>query len=606
MPRSKPARYEHRQIHEWLKMADEGRIALPSFQRSYVWEKQRIADYLKALFENRPTGIFLTLESQDPLQFVSRTLKGIDADDLTPDELVLDGQQRITSLWNALKGQESHRFYAQVEDLKNRKMNVTDVVFYFKTSSTGRALEVPKTAYTKDFVPIDILYNKADTDDAGNGQDPDEPGKIWDWCQKACGVGGNAGRRLENAIKRLRDKLLRDRDLQYCILPAETDPNVAINIFVETNKSSATIKMFDIVVATAQGSHEEDLRNRILDFHKTNTETMHYFSDEEEKMIPEVGEWLLKVACLKVNLKKYPNGVPPREKNYGIACRSLFRGGKQKGKERLDELERDLQKALKTVAQNGGTTKRTLPAWPPVHVIAALQRDLQAIQKATRQGTANKLISTYLWRAFLTDRYEAQANDRLFEDFVGLRQCLEQIRDAGKFDEPPVIFSDKEHPLPTPDDLAKSLQWIGTGRLGRAVAAVAMERRPRDWVTGEILDVNAIRKLEGERRLDRHHVFPREFLKAHFESAEINHGLNGVLLNKSSNLALWKMDPALYLKKILKDTQGLKEAELRARVESHLVPYDALKSKGSPKSRYKNFIKQRARLVVAEIARLMS
>lgn len=101
-------------------------------------------------------------------------------------------------------------------------------------------------------------------------------------------------------------------------------------------------------------------------------------------------------------------------------------------------------------------------------------------------------------------------------------------------------------------------------------------------------------------------MFPREFLKADIKTdEEINHGVNGVLLTKGSNRALSKMDPRLYLKRILKDTQGLSDKELRDRVESHLVPYDALKSGGATTSRYKNFIKQRANLVAAEIEKLV-
>ena len=118
-------------------------------------------------------------------------------------------------------------------------------------------------------------------------------------------------------------------------------------------------------------------------------------------------------------------------------------------------------------------------------MIAALQDDLQTIKKAARKGTANKLISAYLWRAFLSDRYEAQANDRLFDDLKGLRRCLEQIRDTGTYDELPSIFNDNDHPLPTAEELAKPLQWIRKKRLGRAVAAVAMHRTPIDWGTGD-------------------------------------------------------------------------------------------------------------------------
>ena len=251
--------------------------------------------------------------------------------------------------------------------------------------------------------------------------------------------------------------------------------------------------------------------------------------------------------------------------------------------------------------RSGGRRASRWPS-PPVYVIAALQDDLRAIKKAARKGTANKLITTYLWRAFLTDRYEAQANDRLFEDFKGLQRCREQIKDKGNYADPPVIFNDTEHSLPTAEELTKPLQWIRRKRLGRAVAAITMRRMPRDWVTGDTLDANTIRTLEDTSNLERHHVFPREFLKAHCTTEEINHGLNGVLLTKGSNRALSKKDPARYLQWIRKETKDLSVTELRSRVESHLVPYDALKSAGTTKSRYKNFLKKRAQLVAAEIA----
>ena len=574
-------------------MVDNGSIALPSFQRSYVWGTQRIADYLKALFENRPTGIFLILETNNSEpQFVSRTLKGssVDDDRTKIQELVLDGQQRLTSLWNALRGTAERKFYIEVEDLKKRNTEVKQITSYLGSSTRGRALCDPEMALNENLVPLDILCDE----ESGS----DELGRIWDWCEKACNDRGRDTKRLENTVRELRERLLLKRNLHYCVLPSDTDPKVAIDIFIQTNKSSLTIKMFDIAIAIAQGSHKEDLRMRIIDFHSKSTETAHHFSRNEERAISEIGEWLLKVACLKANL-------PPKEQNYEKALNSLFEDEKKSGNERLDALQKNLDAALVIAAMNGGATKETLPALPPIYVIAALQDDLQTIKKAARKGTANKLISAYLWRAFLTDRYEAQANERLFDDFKRLRRCLEQIRDTGNYDGPPVIFDDNEHPLPTAEELAKPLQWIRKKRLGRAVAAIAMQRTPLDWVTGEKLDASCIRKLEGTGKLDRHHVFPREFLKAHSTTEEANHGLNGVLLTKGSNLALSKIDPALYLQRAPKDTQDLSDKELRARIESHLIPHDALKSDATPKRRYNNFIKQRAKLVAAEIAKLV-
>ena len=230
MPISKPARYEDRSILDWLEMADSGRIALPSFQRSYVWDNQRIANYLMALFENKPTGIFLILETsgRSP-QFVSRTLKGnaVDVDPAKIEELVLDGQQRLTSLWTVLRGTASRRFYIEVEDLNKRKMEVKQITSYLDKAGQGRTLRDPTIAFNKNLVPLDILYEEEGGESAEE-DGADEPGKIWNWCEKACQDGSGATRRIEKALNRLRNRLLYERKLQYCALPAETDPNVAI------------------------------------------------------------------------------------------------------------------------------------------------------------------------------------------------------------------------------------------------------------------------------------------------------------------------------------------------------------------------------------------
>ena len=607
MPYMKPANYEIRNVRDSLILANSGKIALPNFQRSYVWQNQRIADYLMALFDNRPTGIFLSLPVQGELTFESRTIKGVSASAESAVELLLDGQQRITSLWNVFAKETKYDFYVRVEDLKNRKMDVREVIFYSENSTKGKEYQNPIQAYEANLVPIGILADGYGIVEVSEGTDPDDQGPIWNWCIACCGSGDSEARKLEHAInQRLQQVILIERSLYYCILPDETDPNVAIDIFVETNQSSATIRMFDIVVALAQGKHKEDLRNRIVDFQNTAPVTQHYFSRDEEKMIPEIGEWLLKVACLKVQTDDHRDGLPPKEQNYKKALDSMFVGGQEQGMVRLDELQKDLEQALVFVAQRGGTTQSTLPAWPPVHVIAALQEVLRSVRKPEWQWKAMNLISAYLWRSYLTDRYEAQANDRLFSDFLSLRKCILEIANNGSYQTLPPIFDVDEHPLPRASDLEKSLNWISRGRLGLAVAAVAMQKTPKDWVTGGKLDENRVRELEDLRKLDRHHVFPKRFLKDHISSEEINHGLNGVLLSKEGNLALGTKSPDTYLNKILSHSQGLSEDDLRTRIESHLVPYDDLISTGSPKSRYRKYLKSRAKIVAEEIVPLVT
>ncbi len=605
MQTGKPARYEARSIRHWLVMADRAEVALPNFQRSYVWPNQRIAEYLLALFENRPTGTFLILEVQGELTFASRTLKGVTADPKDAQELVLDGQQRLTSLWSVLKGKAAQTFYLRVKDLNKREMGVEKVLFYSATSAQGKRLINPRFAYEHNLVPIDILLDGIGIEGKVYKKDPDEPGDIWHWCKKARSGGDNAARKLEKAITlRLQQRLLLERNLHYCVLPANTEPRVAIEIFVETNKSSTKIRRFDIAVALAQGNYEEDLRERIVRFYDDNPDVGHYFDREREKWIPQVGEWLLKVACLKGKKAR-----APKEQYFEEALIELFDRGRDKGMEQLDRLQNDLVAALDVAARMGGASRQTLPAWPPIHVIAALQDDLQGISNPAWMGTATRLLHAYLWRSCLTSRYEAQANDRLLEDFSALRQCLGEIGGKGSYDHPPPIFDAIDYPVPDSrglGSLAKPVQWINPGRVGRALAAVAMQKKPLDWVTGNELDAKKVRDLIDNRKLNRHHVFPQNYLKFSFEKNQINHGLNGVLLSKEGNIFLGQKAPHLYLKRILDNSGSLKESELRRRVESHLVPYDVLMDSDiSGSLRFRKFVKGRAELMARVIVQLV-
>lgn len=612
MPLNKPAEYTQRSVLEWLQLADTGVVALPTFQRSYVWKPDRVAEYLCALFENRPTGIFLTLETLGNLPFDARRLNQVDADPSNARELLLDGQQRLTSLWSVLLGRGAARFYVRVEDLSKRDMTVTLVEHYSKTSRIGKKISDPSAAFKENLIPMDVLFDEEREATQVSDRDPDDPGKIWEWCEQASGNEKDA-RKLENAIKnRLREPLLRSRYLHYCSLPPTTDPSVAINIFVETNKSSATIKTFDIVVALAQERHGENLRDRIKKLRIKHPVLQYYFEGDEQKWIPDIGDWVLKIACLR-SKNEHPSvdGMPPKETHYWAAL-DLLLGGDSESNQRsaIDELEDDLISTLTTVSQYGCSTHAMIPGWPSMHVLAALQQDLRAVVKPAWKGAANKLIAVYLWRSFLTDRYERQANDRLYRDFLGLRKCLNQVRDRGEYavDCLPPVFDDKEHPVPSGTDLAKfanPVPWIGgSGRLGRAILAITT-RNAIDWVTGDRLSTELIRSLRSEGELDNHHVFPRAVLKGEFEKNQIDNGLNGVILSKPANKALASKAPDAYLLKILEQSHGLTNDELRRRVESHFVPFDVLMSNKPIKSRYRQFISERAKLIAKEIAILV-
>lgn len=597
----KAPRFEKRRVQEWLELAEQGKIALPSFQRSYIWKSsQSIADYLQAVFENRPTGVFLVLKTNGEPQFASRSLKGMDAQSGTVDELLLDGQQRLTSLWAAFEGTTKVTYYVEVGSLAEHDVSVRDVWFWLDGSAKGKEMSVQKNAYRANLVPVSILRDKPTS--------PGGPWPIWEWCSEAVDD-AHAARDLERAISRLKEEVLLQRDLYYCELDADTEKDKAIEIFVQSNKSSVKVNDFDIAVALALDEGGENLRDRISDFNRESEVTRHYFDadeDNEEAVIAPLGEWLLFGACMSIK------GIAPKRRRFDEVVKELFRPGRKNADRVLNGLLRNVDAALNIMAVHGVATRDLLPALPPLHVLTALQEDLKGLTAATKQGIANRLISAYLWRSFFTDRYEAKANDRLFEDYKALKKCIGVIRKTGALGpsaEVP-IFKEEEYPLPDASVLGDledpKVPWIkGANRLGRAVVAISLCEVPIDWATKDRLDARKLRELKGDENLHRHHIFPREVLKGvGLEKPLIYHGLNGAVLAGPTNKEFSSKVPAKYLRGILERQPGLKEKTLKVRVESHLVPYDVLIKDGDVEEIYREFIENRAELVARRINEL--
>jgi hypothetical protein len=86
-------------IRDMLDLVEEGKLAIPEFQRPFVWRPPQVADLLVSVARRWPIGTLLLLEG--PQDFAVRPLA--EAPELTEAKLlVLDGQQRATALYRAL------------------------------------------------------------------------------------------------------------------------------------------------------------------------------------------------------------------------------------------------------------------------------------------------------------------------------------------------------------------------------------------------------------------------------------------------------------------------------------------------------------------------
>lgn len=593
------AHYYPRSVGEWVERTSSGNVAIADFQRSFVWDSAKMTGYIKAIFMGKPVGVYLILAKGKRPQFEPRAFNEMDTPLGAVEQLVLDGQQRLTSLLHALHGSSDRRFFLKVANLWDDTLELVDVVCASrdaKTGRTGKGLDNPETAFHANLVPIDVVRKKT----------PGTPGlsDLAKWCitvgERVDGMAGQAARELEDRIKDFVDRHFFQRDLWYCLLPASTDAADAAETFVATNTMSVKIKAFDVEVAKARGHHDEDLRAEIQEAYEKSDLLRHYFSDDPEDYVPDIGEWLLKVTCLHV-------GEAPREGSYEKAVSYLLgKGGAQDAagrRRRFNSVFRDLDWALVRAEQFGVATERMVPSWPTLHVLSALRSSVQGIRQPAKADAARRLLKAYYWRTLFSNRYEVQANDRLFEDYEDL---VEALRVVGGDLPSMAVFDERDHPVYDAEHLLRHAGWIGSSRLGKALASAVMASDPkaREWMTGETLSASVLRELQGLKKLDRHHVFPRAALLNQIDDALIHNGLNGVLLDQRTNLRLWKVPPHEYVAKMRAELT-VSQQELRDRVESHLVPYAELTNKsGRIATRYRRFLKERAAWLAERIEEL--
>ncbi|MGW2655803.1 GmrSD restriction endonuclease domain-containing protein [Streptomyces sp. NPDC001478] len=90
-------------LKDVLTEVASGALQLPDFQRDWKWDDERIRALIATVTLKYPLGVVMSLHTGGTSQFKARTLKGAEsAEGRTPDLLLLDGQQRMTSLFQAL------------------------------------------------------------------------------------------------------------------------------------------------------------------------------------------------------------------------------------------------------------------------------------------------------------------------------------------------------------------------------------------------------------------------------------------------------------------------------------------------------------------------
>ena len=92
-------------LSDLLREINEGKIQLPDFQRGWIWDDDHIRDLLVSIARAFPIGAVMLLEAGGEVRFQTRPVEGLEDKvprSRKPERLILEGQQRLTTLTQAL------------------------------------------------------------------------------------------------------------------------------------------------------------------------------------------------------------------------------------------------------------------------------------------------------------------------------------------------------------------------------------------------------------------------------------------------------------------------------------------------------------------------
>lgn len=579
-----------KKISQWLEDVHVGKIAKPRWQRGFVWDLARIESLLKSIAKKQPVGTLLTLQhiptrptfSPIPLHFAKIEEKAY------VEQLILDGQQRVSAIWLAISDKHPDAtFYFKVKiESYSSLVNIEDVCSFKKN---GKASPInSQHEHELGLVPLRLL----DVRQNSTGDD------ITKWCKEIHPNHTESYIQLSEAVRELRREFLYE-EIYYFELDNSIDYDRAIDIFVETNKAPRIVSTFDIAVARFDSEEQEGMRELLENINLPSDQKTRFFGEEGEKHLADLGDTVLKVACL---LNK--NGPrPPTAGNIEkVETIELL-------KTHWENVVYGIRSTLDYLEEQSIWDRKRLPRDIPLRVLPALfskfRMEFENLKPDVNFEVRN-LIKTWLWRSLLTRRYDRQANTRLFEDYKELVEDVKGIieRSGEIFVSSNAFGGDVidweidsiQDPLPPP---------TSQSALSKAVFCVTLRRSPCDIVSGAPVTIKNIGSKE------YHHLFPkskRALLKDRHGNVDklkaINHPLNFALVERGSNAKFGNKHPREYLEE--QTISGKKSVvQMRKFLSEMYIPYDFLNVDVAFRT-YDKFIRERGSLVRDEIDALLS
>jgi len=559
-----------------------GKYVIPDFQREFEWTPWDLADLLKSIFKDYYVGTLLLwkADSKNVEALSCEPLYGFEGK-INPDNIVLDGQQRLSALHyalfapNAKYPNRANRcfFFLKIDDFLNE--NIDDAIYYdWGSKKIANLLENKELQFEQRLFPFSVLSNKQydHTDWLADYRD------YWE----------NKGKEnIKEERKELRDKfkeLLFDYEISYIRLDREIQIAKVCDIFTKINSTGIPLNIFDLLNAILKPKDiklKEMWRNVSSDFNGTI----------EAKNILQTMSILKQGYCSPSYLYYL---VPGESKTI-----KLKDGSKDKIIliEEKDEFIKLWNHVVESIGNTlrmienprdyGAIVSRFIPYPTMIPIITALNIEKNKKEYQDKQGIDNK-IKIWYWSSVFTKNYSSSVESRMAKDYEEVKKWFRDDKEI------PQVVNQCNVEI---NNLDLANERTQSSAVYKAIFNLLILKGAKDWDSFELPEYS---------NLHDHHIIPNSWGK-NKKSIQINTILNRTPLSDVTNkYVINDKLPNVYIKKIFEKTKD--KEEVYKLFETHLVSREAidiLLRENFTEKDFQEFIEERKKMIMKEVKLLV-
>lgn len=547
-----------------LERAESARLQLPDFQRDWVWDDDAIQALLASVVRGFPVGAVLTLSTGGDLRFKPRTLATVDAD-REPDELLLDGQQRLTSLYQSLfsrapvktrtaKGQAiERRYFLDIQRALDPASSHEEMIIGMPADCVERTnfgrdivrdLSTPAAQYQQHMFPLNQAFDEKDwffgwrEHWRSKGEDIYELEKGLD-------------RTLLDAIKRYEMPVIR--------LSKDSSREAICLVFEKVNTGGKRLDAFELLTAV-YAADEFDLRDDWLGTASPPGRRSRLLGeDQRQDVFKELKSTDFLQTCTLLHAMDRREAAAAEGKSgrdlpaVTINRDALLNLPLAAYQRHADNVEQAFTEAGQFLNERSIIWHKDIPYPPQLIGLAGV---FARMGRKARNAAAHEKLDEWFWCGVLGEKYGGTTDSRLCRDVPEL-----------------IAWIEKEGPKPaTVQESIFQIDRLDTLRTRLSAAykglhALLMREGCQDFISGKPVDIMTF----FQSKIDIHHVFPRKWCEEHgIPAATYNSILNKTPISAESNRRIGGNAPSAYLAKI-EDTDGLSSGQLDAILRTHLV-----------------------------------